>query len=83
MEIGEAAAVVVISENHDEDCYFCKAKDEEPSTEVNELTDEHDEDAAELENSLGEYKFKNSAGKLGTALGGKPEVKTVTICLLT
>lgn len=78
MELGEAVAVTVISENHDEDCYFCKASDK-PSTEVNDLTDDPDEDAAEMEDSLGEYRFKNDAGKLGKALGGKPAAKPVSL----
>lgn len=78
MELGEASAVVIASENHDEDCYFCKAS-QKPTTEINDLTDNPDEDAAEMENSLGEYRFKNDAGKLGTALGGKPAAKPVTL----
>jgi hypothetical protein len=78
MEVGEASAVVVSSENHDDDCYFCNAS-KTPSTEVNDLTDHPDEDAAEMEDSLGEYRFKNDAGKLGTALGGKPPAKTVRL----
>jgi hypothetical protein len=78
MELGEASASAVVSENHDEDCYFCKASDK-PTTEINDLTDNPDEDAAEMEDSLGEYKFKNDAGKLGTALGGKPSVKAVSL----
>lgn len=78
MELGEASASAVISENHDEDCYFCKASDK-PTTEINDLTDNPDEDAAEMEDSLGDYKFKNDAGKLGTALGGKPSAKSVSL----
>ncbi len=27
MELGEAISDVISSENHDEDCYFCKASD--------------------------------------------------------
>lgn len=78
MQLTLATAIVIASENHDEDCYFCKAS-EQPSTEINDLTDNPDEDAAELEDSLGEYRFKNDAGKLGTALGGKPAAKPVTL----
>lgn len=79
MELGEIASQATIaSENHDEDCYFCKAGDK-PTTETNDLIDEPDEDQAEMEDSLGEYKFKNDAGKLGTALGGKPGAKSVAL----
>ncbi len=78
MQVGEAIAIIVSNENHDEDCYFCNAE-EEPTTEENDLTDHFDEDAAEMEDSLGEYKFKNAASKLGKALGGKPEPKTVLL----
>jgi hypothetical protein len=78
MELGEASAVVIASENHDEDCYFCKAS-EKATTEANDLKDNPDEDAAEMEDSLDEYRFKNDAGKLGTALGGKPAAKSVTL----
>lgn len=78
MELGEASEIAIASENHDEDCYFCKAS-EITTTEVNDLTDNPDEDAAEMEDSLGEYRFKNDAGKLGTALGGKPSAKPVAL----
>lgn len=78
MELGEVTTVAVASEAHDEDCYFCKAG-ESPTTEENDLTDEPDEDAAEMEDSLGEYRFKNDAGKLGTALGGKPAAKSLLL----
>jgi len=78
MEVGEASAVAIASEDHDKDCYFCKASDK-PTTETNDLIDNPDEDQAEMEDSLGEYKFKNDAGKLGTALGGKPAAKVVTL----
>lgn len=79
MELGEDASKdVIASENHDEDCYFCKAS-QIPTAEINDLTDNPDEDAAEMENSLGEYRFKNDAGKLGTALGGKPSAKSVAL----
>jgi len=78
MEVGEASDTATASENHDDDCYFCKAS-HTPTTETNDLTDHPDEDAAEMEDSLGEYKFKNNAGKLGAALGGKPEMKIVAL----
>lgn len=77
MQLGEPVQVGVISDiKHDDECYFCKHK-EEPKTETNDLTDNPDEDAAEMEDSLGVYKFHNDAGKLGTALGGKPEPKKI------
>lgn len=78
MQIGEAVSDDIMSEHHDEDCYFCKASTQ-PTTETNELTDDANEDEAEMEGSLGEYKFKNDAGKLGTALGGKPDAKVVAL----
>ncbi|WP_281556011.1 AHH domain-containing protein [Thalassomonas sp. RHCl1] len=78
MEVNEASADAVTSDNHDKDCYFCNAK-ESPTTETNDLIDEPDEDAAEMEDSLGEYKFKNRSGKLGRALGGKPEPRKVIL----
>jgi hypothetical protein len=78
-DIGESISIAeVASENHDDDCYFCNAE-VAPTSETNDLVDNPDEDAAEMEDSLGEYKFKNDAGKLGTALGGKPEPKKVTL----
>ena len=78
-DVGESISIPeVATENHDDDCYFCNAE-ETLTTETNDLVDNPDEDAAELEDSLGEYKFKNDAGKLGTALGGKPDPKEVTL----
>ncbi len=68
----------IASPEHDDGCYFCHASPG-PTVETNDLSDEPDEDAAEMENSLGEYKFKNDAGKLGRALGGKPDPKRVTL----
>lgn len=77
MQLGEPVQPGVIADiQHDDECYFCKHK-EEPRSETNDLTDAPDEDAAELEDSLGVYKFHNDAGKLGTALGGKPEARSV------
>ena len=79
MQLGEPVAIgVIASENHDSECYFCKAN-KEPTTEINDLKDDPDEDSAELDGSLGDYKFKNDAGKLGTALGGKPAAKSVRL----
>lgn len=76
MELGEAAAVNVASEKHDDSCYFCNSK-EKPKEEINELEDDLPED--DLDESLGSYKFKNDAGKLGTAMGGKPSPKDVRL----
>lgn len=76
MELGETVAVDVASEKHDSSCFFCNSK-EEPREEFNELEDHLAED--DLDDSLGEYKFKNDAGKLGKAMGGKPDAKKVTV----
>jgi hypothetical protein len=82
MELGELINPQPMDlENHD-DCYFCKAKNK-LSTEVNDLTDSPDEDAAEAGDSLGEYVFKNDSGELGKALGGKPDSKYVVLKGLT
>ncbi len=78
MDLGEATATSIAEENHDEDCYFCNAEDK-PTTEINDLVDDPDEDGEAMGDSLGEYKFKNDAGKLGTALGGKPDAKQVQL----
>lgn len=80
MDLGEKVSVNTITdEMHDETCAFCSST-EPPKDIVNDLTDEHDEDAeAQLGDMLPTYKFKNDAGKLGIALGGKPEAKTVTL----
>lgn len=77
MQVGEAVAVEIAAENHDDECYFCKSQ-EEPETEVNELTDNYDEDS-DLDGSLGDFRFKNASSKLGRALGGVPNDKTVTM----
>ncbi|ABC32361.1 hypothetical protein HCH_05706 [Hahella chejuensis KCTC 2396] len=79
MELGEPITEPEIaSENHDESCYFCRQQPE-LTEEVNELTDDIDEDQEAMDGSLGDYKFKNDAGKLGRALGGKPNARKVTI----
>jgi hypothetical protein len=69
-EIGEEISVDrVASIEHDEHCYFCKAR-QEPRSQENDLGDDYDEDL-DLD---GEFngKFKNDAGKLGKALGASP-----------
>ncbi|WLQ14333.1 AHH domain-containing protein [Hahella aquimaris] len=79
MELGEPITEPEIaSENHDESCYFCR-QEPQLTTEENVLTDDIDEDKEAMEGSLGEYKFKNDAGKLGKALGGKPNARKVTL----
>jgi hypothetical protein len=65
VEVGEAVAVVIGDTSHDEDCYFCKAKDETEAFE-NDLEPSPDDDAE------GYGGFKNDASKLGRALGGSP-----------
>src|SRR5690606_27083773 len=80
MDLGEKVSVnEIVDEMHDETCVFCKST-EPPKEVVNDLTAEHDEDEeAENDDGLPTYKFKNDAGKLGTALGGKPDGKVVTL----
>lgn len=81
MDLGEKVSVdMIASEMHDEEtCAFCSST-EPPKDVVNDLTDEHDEDAeAKLGDNMPTYKFKNDAGKLGTALGGKPDAKIVAL----
>ncbi len=82
MEMGEEALASeddVASSEHDKSCYFCRAKKEEPKTEVNDLTDDFNEDV-NLEGPPG-GKFENHSGKLGKALlalGAAPS-KSVTV----
>lgn len=80
MDLGESASVnLIVDEKHDETCVFCSAT-KPPEEIVNDLDDQHDEDAeARVGDLMPTYKFKNDAGKLGTALGGKPDAKTVTL----
>lgn len=79
MQLGEPVAPGVITDTaHDDDCYFCKNQDE-PRSLANELTDNPDEDGAEMEDSLGVYRFHNDAGELGDALGGKPAARPVKV----
>lgn len=55
-DIGESISIAeVASEDHDDDCYFCNAE-VTPTSETSDLVDNPDEDAAEMEDSLGEYK---------------------------
>lgn len=66
-EVIEAVAIAVLDhEGHSkETCVFCSMT-ETPTTELNDLTDDFDEDEAEIPglNDDG-ILFKNSAGKLG------------------
>lgn len=86
MELGESiSAMQALDFQHEEDtCMFCNASDP-PKEIVNDLEDCPDEDseADSVGNSTTAtyetYKFKNDAGKLGTALGGKPDAKKVTL----
>ncbi len=81
MDLGEKVSVgEIVDEKHDEEtCVFCQAGDP-PKEIINELSDAHDEDIeAETGDNVPTYKFKNDAGKLGTALGGKPEPKPVQL----
>jgi hypothetical protein len=73
MQVGEAVAVDVSAENHDDDCYFCN----NPEGPVTNLNDLDDEDVDGLE-SAG-IKFHNNASKLGTALGGYDSDKQVIL----
>lgn len=81
MQIGESVSIdMIVDEKHDEEtCAFCTAS-EPPKDNVNDLTDHHDEDEeAKSGDTLPSYRFKNDAGKLGKALGGKPEPKIVEL----
>jgi len=78
MDVGESANVGDIADpKHDDDCYFCNAKDD-PGNETNDLTDNFEEDE-DLDGSLQDVKFKNDSGKLGSACGGDPGKRTVTV----
>ena len=78
MEINEnVSADVIASSNHDEDCYFCNSN-EKPDAIENEFADSTAEDD-DLDGSIAYGKFKNDAGKLATALGGKPGDKTISV----
>jgi hypothetical protein len=72
MEVGEAVAVVIADTNHDQDCYFCKAKDEQEEVE-NDLEESPSDD------DEGYGGFKNDASKLGRSLGGSPDQKTAAV----
>jgi hypothetical protein len=68
MQVGEAVSASIADNNHDEDCYFCKA-DDPPDEIENALEADPDDDAR------GYGGFKNDASKLGKALGGVDEKK--------
>ncbi len=83
MDLGEKVSIgEIVNEYHDEEtCVFCQAGDP-PQEMINELIDAHDEDAeAKTGDTMPTYQFKNNAGKLGTALGGKPAAKAVRLKL--
>lgn len=73
MDLGELVSVnMIVDEKHDDEtCAFCKST-EPPEEVVNDLNAEHDEDSPT-------FKFKNDAGKLGIALGRKPDAKAVSL----
>ena len=78
MQVGESANVDVIADSkHDDDCYFCNAKDE-PVDETNELTDNFEDDT-DLDGSLQNVKFRNNSGTLGAAIGGDQGTRSVTV----
>lgn len=78
MQFKETTAADIIDNRHDADCYFCKAKSEAVDEENDlDANPEEDEDAdADEEQPL---KFKNDSGKLGSALGGCPDPKEITV----
>lgn len=81
MDLGESVSVdMIVDEKHDDEtCAFCKST-EPPKDIVNDLEAKHDEDTeAKTGDFSATYKFKNDAGKLGTALGGKPDAKVVNL----
>jgi len=81
MELGEIVNVdMIVDEKHEDDtCVFCQST-EPPEELINELEDSHDEDTeASTGDEAPTYRFKNDAGKLGTALGGKPKPNEVTL----
>lgn len=58
MQLGESVKVGVVADpGHDDACYFCKNR-AEPKSETNDLKDDPDEDGAEMESSLGEYRYR-------------------------
>jgi hypothetical protein len=73
-ELLEAVSMAVSSESHDEDCYFCNAK-KEPVPELNEFEEDPTDDGP----VDGGLKFKNDASKLGRAIGGCPDEKTIKL----
>ncbi len=78
MDVGELVNVDIDFVTHDSDCYFCNAK-EEPKQEENELETSPDEDE-DLDGSSPEaFKFKNSSKKLGDALGGSPDNRSIAL----
>lgn len=93
MDLGELVSVnMIVDEKHDDTCSFCKST-EKPKKVANDLEANPDEDAvAELDGpgedaadaldssvTVPDLKFKNDAGKLGNAMGGKPDHKVVKL----
>ena len=72
MDFGEMVDVDIALDRHDEDCYFCNAKDE-PKEEENVLeADYEDDEGPEALDGMSPegIKFKNDSGKLTKALKG-------------
>jgi hypothetical protein len=81
MDLGEKVSInEIVDEKHDEETrVFCQAT-EPPKEIINECIDNNDGDVeAETGDITSTYKFKNDAGKLGRALGGKPEAQGVRL----
>jgi hypothetical protein len=78
MDVGELVNVDIDFVTHDSDCYFCNAKDE-PKEETNELETSPDEDEDLDGDSPESFKFKNSSKKLGDALGGPPDNRSIDL----
>jgi hypothetical protein len=80
MQIGEKATASTIADDHDdhdEDCYFCNARKDEPKEEVNELTQDpiRDEDVDDDTFIPNYIAYKKDASKLRVALvnDGQPQ----------
>lgn len=73
MQNGESASPTVIKIRHDEDCYYCRSKEEKPEPIDNDLVDDIDENAPGFDGPL-----ENDSGKLGRAImAEKPAEQTI------
>jgi A nuclease family of the HNH/ENDO VII superfamily with conserved AHH len=78
-QIGESASPAMIADiKHDDECYFCNAKDE-PKKEENVTEDDPDDDSEFPGLEEEGVKFKNDASALGRALGGSPGKKKAPV----